>query len=120
MVWIPAFLDEAPLRLFIMGSNEWRNEQEWPLARTEGKSGTCTATATPIPCGGDGALAPTQPAAEPTDHFVYDPHYPVQTNGGNNCCAPHITPWGPYDQRAWRCAATCSVTRVNHWPRIWK
>ena len=23
----------------------------------------------------------------------------MQTNGGNNCCSPHIVPWGPYDQR---------------------
>ena len=23
----------------------------------------------------------------------------MQTVGGNNCCSPHIVPWGPYDQR---------------------
>lgn len=28
-------LDEPPLRLFVMGSNTWRRENEWPLARTE-------------------------------------------------------------------------------------
>ena len=27
-------VDEPPLRLFIMGVNEWRDEHEWPLART--------------------------------------------------------------------------------------
>ncbi len=26
--------DEAPIRLFVMGENRWRDEQEWPLART--------------------------------------------------------------------------------------
>ena len=25
---------EAPVRLFVMGANEWRDEREWPLART--------------------------------------------------------------------------------------
>src|SRR5260370_33143742 len=24
----------SPVRLFVMGKNEWRAEQEWPLART--------------------------------------------------------------------------------------
>ncbi len=28
-------MDEPPIKLFIMGSNEWRFEHEWPLARTE-------------------------------------------------------------------------------------
>ena len=27
--------DEAPVKIFVMGINEWRDEQEWPLARTE-------------------------------------------------------------------------------------
>ena len=27
--------NESPVRIFVMGSNEWRDEQEWPLARTE-------------------------------------------------------------------------------------
>jgi predicted acyl esterase len=27
-------MSEAPIRLYVMGLNQWRNEQEWPLART--------------------------------------------------------------------------------------
>src|SRR2546429_6015956 len=27
-------LREAPIKLFVMGANVWRDEQEWPLART--------------------------------------------------------------------------------------
>ena len=23
----------------------------------------------------------------------------MPTRGGDNCCSPHIVPWGPYDQR---------------------
>ena len=30
---------------------------------------------------------------------MYNPEFPVQTIGGNNCCSPDIVPWGPYDQR---------------------
>ncbi len=48
---------------------------------------------------GDGVLSRDRPRAEPNDSYVYDPLYPVQTMGGNNCCSPDIVPWGPYDQR---------------------
>ena len=26
---------ESPVRIFVMGANGWRDEQEWPLARTQ-------------------------------------------------------------------------------------
>ena len=28
-----AVVDGAPVRIFVMGDNKWRDEQEWPLAR---------------------------------------------------------------------------------------
>lgn len=28
-------MDEPPIKIFVMGANEWRYENEWPLARTE-------------------------------------------------------------------------------------
>ena len=28
---------EPPVRLFVMGDNVWRDEQEWPLAGTPGR-----------------------------------------------------------------------------------
>ena len=31
----------APVRIFVMGANRWRDEQEWPLARDQGDV-TCT------------------------------------------------------------------------------
>jgi len=93
-------VDEPPLRLFIMGSNQWRDENEWPLARTEWQKWYLHSNGHANTLRGDGALSPQAPGAEPSDHFVYDPDYPVQTMGGNNCCSPHIVPWGPYDQRA--------------------
>ena len=27
--------DDPPVRIFVMGENDWRDEQEWPLARTQ-------------------------------------------------------------------------------------
>lgn len=93
-------VDEPPLRLFIMGVNEWRDEQEWPLARTEWQKWYLHSRGNANTLRGNGALSTAAPLEEPSDHFVYDPLYPVQTVGGNNCCSPHIVPWGPYDQRA--------------------
>ena len=92
-------VDEPPLRLFIMGINEWHDEHEWPLARTDWQKWYFHSKGQANALTGDGALSTTPPASEADDHFLYDPQYPVQTLGGNNCCTPHIVPWGPYDQR---------------------
>jgi hypothetical protein len=83
---------EPPLRIFVMGANRWRDEQEWPLAR---------AVATPFFLTSHGkALEPKPPRRATPDRFVYDPADPVPTAGGNVCCNPMRIPWGPRDQRA--------------------
>ena len=90
--------DGPPLRLFIMGTNRWRDEHEWPLARTSWQKWHLHSAGNAGTLRGDGALSADAPAGEPPDHFVYDPLYPVQTLGGNTFSPPTI-PWGPYDQR---------------------
>lgn len=92
-------LDEPPLRLFIMGINEWRDEQEWPLARTDWQKWYLHSNGHANSLIGDGSLSTDLPAQESPDQYVYDPDNPVQTVGGNNCCSPDVVPWGPYDQR---------------------
>ena len=93
-------VDEPPLRLFIMGINQWRDEHEWPLARTDWQKWYLHSAGHANTLRGDGVLSPVEPGDEATDHFTFDPAYPVQTMGGNNCCSPHIIPWGPFDQSA--------------------
>ncbi len=92
-------LAEAPLRLFIMGENLWRDEWEWPLARTQWQEWYLHSGGRANSLLGDGVLSTAPPAQEEPDTYVYDPRYPVQTHGGSNCCSPHVVPWGPYDQR---------------------
>ncbi|MBI4553947.1 MAG: CocE/NonD family hydrolase [Candidatus Latescibacteria bacterium] len=92
-------VDEPPLRLFIMGTNVWRDEHEWPLARTDWQRWYFHSAGRANSLLGDGVLSTDPPGDEPADPFTYDPTYPVQTIGGNNCCSPHIVAWGPYDQR---------------------
>ncbi len=71
---------EPPVKLFIMGSDRWREEQDWPLPDTEwrkyylhsdGRAGSIL-----------GKLSTESPANEPADSYVYDPRDPVPTVGG--------------------------------------
>ena len=91
--------DEAPLLLYIMGGGGWREEREWPLARTERQNWYLHSDGDAPTCHGGGALSTDSPGDEPADHFSYDPDLPVPTIGGNTCCWPEIVPWGPMDQR---------------------
>jgi putative CocE/NonD family hydrolase len=91
---------EPPLRLFIMGINAWRDEHEWPLARTQWQKWHLHSGGRANSLLGDGTLSLDAPGDESPDTFTYDPNFPVPTLGGNNCCSPHIVPWGPYDQRS--------------------
>ena len=90
---------EPPIKLFVMGADAWRDEREWPLARTEWTPYYLHSGGRANSLRGDGELSPVAPADEPPDSFVYDPEHPVPTLGGCNCCNPEIGPWGVYDQR---------------------
>ncbi|HEX6718091.1 MAG TPA: CocE/NonD family hydrolase [Pyrinomonadaceae bacterium] len=88
----------APVRLFIMGENVWRDEQEFPLARTRYTKYYLHSTKGANSIIGDGLLSVTLPAAERKDEFDYDPQKPVPTIGGRLCCGQALPP-GPADQR---------------------
>ena len=88
----------APVRLFIMGDNVWRDEQEFPLARTRYTKYYLHSTKGANSVSGDGALSAAAPAAETKDEFDYDPQNPVRTIGGRLCCGQAVPP-GPADQR---------------------
>jgi putative CocE/NonD family hydrolase len=89
---------EAPITLFVMGANRWRDEWEWPLARTVWTPMYLHSGGQANSLRGDGTLSTVPPGDEPPDEFVYDPAHPVATLGGCNCCNPEVIPWGVYDQ----------------------
>ncbi|MDQ2787569.1 MAG: CocE/NonD family hydrolase [Chloroflexota bacterium] len=91
---------EAPVRLFVMGGNQWRDEQEWPLARTDWQEWFLHSGGRANSLHGDGALNRESPAAEPPDAYVYNPRNPVPTLGGSLCCNAVFTMGGAYDQRS--------------------
>jgi len=71
-------IQDAPVRLFIMGENTWRDEQEWPLARTQWTPFYLHSRAGANSRFGDGTLNTTIPDAdEPLDEYTYNPAYPV-------------------------------------------
>ncbi|MGH2515584.1 MAG: CocE/NonD family hydrolase, partial [Ktedonobacterales bacterium] len=70
--------DEAPVRIFIMGENVWRDEREWPLARTVWTPFYLRSGGRANSRFGDGALTTTAPGGdESRDSYHYDPARPV-------------------------------------------
>jgi uncharacterized protein len=90
---------EPPVKLFVMGRNEWVLENEYPLARTNYRPMYFAGGGKANSDAGDGRLTwdkPRWPSA--ADRFRYDPNDPVPSLGGNNCCGTP-TEAGPRDQR---------------------
>ena len=90
-------MDDPPVRIFVMGRNEWRHESDWPLPDTRytpfylraGTSGSIESL-------NDGVLSAEPPqGSENPDGFIYDPEDPVPSLGGNTLGITN----GVYDQR---------------------
>ena len=95
-------MNEPPVRIFVMGDNVWRDEREWPLARTRFTNYYFHSAGKANSMMGDGTLTSSPPGgSQPTDQYVYDPKNPVPTLGGATCCgeATVPVPMGPRDQR---------------------
>ena len=70
-------MKEPPVRIFVMGENVWRDENEWPLARTRWTKYYLHSGGHANTASGDGTLSSAQPANEPPDTYTYDPLNPV-------------------------------------------
>jgi putative CocE/NonD family hydrolase len=95
---------EPPVRIYVMGGGDahktpegrifvgghWRDEHEWPLART---------VYTPYFLHSGGTLSPQQPGAEPSTTYLFDPRNPVPTLGGNVSSQGKLMAQGAADQR---------------------
>ena len=88
-----------PVRIFVMGVNQWRDEDDWPIARAKSTKFFLHSQGAANSDKGNGSLSTSAPASEPSDKFTYDPANPVPTVGGPLCCdSNHLAP-GPRDQR---------------------
>jgi hypothetical protein len=88
-----------PVRIFVMGLNQWRDEADWPLPQATDERWF-------LHSGGDaaqqgGTLSREAPGDEPPDEYVYDPADPAPTLGGPTLLPAAFmrTNSGPMDQR---------------------
>lgn len=110
---------EAPVRIFVMGGGDahrtpegrlfvggaWRDEREWPLART---------VSTPYYLHADGTLSTQEPREAPPTRYSFDPRKPVPTIGGNVSSEGVLMLRGAQDQRCrpdlWQCPDTLPLS----------
>ncbi|WP_278374182.1 CocE/NonD family hydrolase [Sphingobium xenophagum] len=91
-----ALAGSAPVRLFVMGIDQWRDEESWPLHDTRFVDYHLDGAGAANTADGRGVLT-TEPAArDETDCYLYDPRRPVPTVGGNTLAQFS----GPADQSA--------------------
>ncbi|GAB4340209.1 MAG: CocE/NonD family hydrolase [Candidatus Abyssubacteria bacterium] len=88
---------EGPIKIFVMGRNEWRTEREWPLKRAVSTRYYLHSGGKANGAAGDGILTMQPPEQEPSDRFTYDPADPVPSVGGTSIYG-NATP-GPRNQR---------------------
>ena len=93
------FATGKPVKIFVMGANQWREEDDWPLARAKSTKYFLHSQGAANSSKGNGVLSTTAPASEPSDKFTYDPANPVPTVGGPLCCDANHLPAGPREQR---------------------
>ena len=89
---------EPPVELFLMGTNQWVHFADWPVPGTRFTPMYLASGGHANSLRGDGKLQFEGASAAPSDGFLYDPHNPVPTLGGNDCCGAPF-PAGPRDQR---------------------
>jgi putative CocE/NonD family hydrolase len=94
------FSTDKPVKLFVMGANEYRQEDDWPPPQVQPTKYFLHSGGKANSLRGEGSLSPSAPKSEPADAYVYNPANPVPTIGGPLCCdAEHMEP-GPRDQRS--------------------
>ena len=107
---------QKPVTIFVMGLNQWRQEDDWPLARAKNTKYFLHSQGAANSAGGNGSLSTKAPTSEPPDHYVYDPANPVATIGGPLCCdSAHLKP-GARDQRPAETRADVLVYSTRAFP----
>jgi uncharacterized protein len=93
-------LEDAPVRVFVMGANRWREARRWPLEGTGTQCWYLHADRGANSVTGDGGLDRVPPGDEPADVYVAMPTRPVPSAGGRASSDPAVVPMGPADQSA--------------------
>jgi uncharacterized protein len=95
-----AFRWPKRVRIFVMGVNQWRYVDDWPVPHAKvdqlflGGDGHANGAES------DGTLTWSQPISKGSDRFVHDPAQPVPTVGGAYQAVGGKLRHGPVDQRS--------------------
>jgi uncharacterized protein len=93
------FATDKPVKLFTMGANEYRQEDDWPPPQAHATKYFLHSNGKANSVRGDGSLSTSAPKSETPDSYIYNPANPTPTIGGPLCCDEvHLEP-GPRDQR---------------------
>ena len=111
---------EAPVRVFTMGINQWRDEKDWPLPAPIFAASISTAAGARTASSAMARLRPSTPARNRRIVYLYNPLDPAPTIGGGLCCYPGALQGGAWDQREARVAPTCWSIRPSRSPKISK
>jgi putative CocE/NonD family hydrolase len=92
---------DKPVRIFVMGIDEWREEDDWPLPGTQFRPYYLHSHGQANTAAGDGVLSRELPGEEAEDVYRYDPRDPVPTVGGGSLAPLSALDVnvGPLDQR---------------------
>jgi putative CocE/NonD family hydrolase len=88
-----------PVKIFVMGKNIWREEDDWPLTRAKSAKYFLHSGGSANGLAGNGTLTTSAPGNEQADKYVYDPADAAPTIGGPLCCGALPSGLGPADQR---------------------
>ena len=92
---------DKPVKLFVMGLDQWREEDDWPLPDTQFRPYYLHSAGHANTATGDGTLLTEAPADEAEDGYLYDPRHPVPTVGGAILMSVALgIDQGPRDQRS--------------------
>ena len=110
-------MDDPPVRLFVMGDNKWRDENEWPWLAPSTPAGTFTREAVPTPAAATARCPPCRlNRTSRADQFTYDPNDPAPTLGGNTL----IIEYGVFDQGPAEDRPDVLSFTSDPWSRIWR
>lgn len=94
-----SIMEEPPVRIFVMGENVWRDENEWPLARTKYTKYYFHSNGHANSRYGDGILSTEICGEEEPDIYLYDPRNPVPTKIGKSGSDFIVNIFGAHDQQ---------------------
>ncbi len=89
---------DKPVRIFVLGANMWRDEDDWPLPDTQYRPYYLHSGGHANRAAGDGLLSVEMESVDGQDSFNYDPHNPVPSLSPALMVSPE--PQNLMDQRA--------------------